>query len=115
MTALVDAALGGARFAMQLLSGFALGRPAHGRARHLRRGGLRGQPAHARGRHPHGAGRARRRTCWRLVLRQGMVPVLVGLAVGLAVALALGRLGSSLLFEVPPHDPATLARGGAPS
>jgi ABC-type antimicrobial peptide transport system permease subunit len=49
----------------------------------------------------------------RLVLRQGMTPVLIGLAAGLALSLGLGRLSAGLLFEVPPHDPATLAAAAA--
>jgi predicted permease len=49
-----------------------------------------------------GAGRGR---VLRLVLRQGMTPVLAGLAVGALAALAIGSYVSSLLFEVSPHDP----------
>jgi ABC-type antimicrobial peptide transport system permease subunit len=49
-----------------------------------------------------GAGRAR---VLRLVLRQGMTPVLAGLAAGALAALAVGSYVSSLLFEVSPHDP----------
>jgi predicted permease len=45
----------------------------------------------------------------RLTIRQGMVPVLVGVAVGLAVALGLTRLAGSLLFGVSAADPATYA------
>jgi putative ABC transport system permease protein len=41
----------------------------------------------------------------RLVLRQGMMPVLAGLAAGALAAVAIGRYVSSLLFEVSPHDP----------
>ncbi len=44
-----------------------------------------------------------------LVMRQGMRPVLVGLAAGVAFAVMLGRFISSLLFSVTPSDPATLA------
>ena len=44
-----------------------------------------------------------------LVLRQGMLPVLVGLGVGLAGTLVGGRLLSSLLFQVSPADPVSLA------
>jgi putative ABC transport system permease protein len=45
----------------------------------------------------------------RLVLREGLTPVVVGLTAGIAVSLALGRVFGSLLFEVRPSDPFTLA------
>ena len=41
----------------------------------------------------------------RMVLRQGMTPVFVGLAAGAAAALAIGRYLQSLLFHVSPRDP----------
>jgi ABC-type antimicrobial peptide transport system permease subunit len=44
-----------------------------------------------------------------LVLRQGMTPVLVGLALGLAAALALSRVLSTLLYQVSPTDPLIFA------
>lgn len=44
-----------------------------------------------------------------LVLKQSIVPVLLGIALGMGGALALTRLISSLLFDVSPTDPATLA------
>jgi len=44
-----------------------------------------------------------------LVIRQGMAPVVVGLAAGVAVALLLGRAISGLLFGVQPTDPLTIA------
>jgi len=44
----------------------------------------------------------------RLVLRQGMGPVLAGLALGLAGAVAAGRALGSVLFGVGAVDPATL-------
>ncbi|HEY1220113.1 MAG: ABC transporter permease [Bryobacteraceae bacterium] len=44
-----------------------------------------------------------------LVLRQGMLPVLIGLAIGLAASLALSRFLEALLFQVQPRDPVTLA------
>jgi putative ABC transport system permease protein len=111
MTARVDAALGGARFGMQLLSGFALmallmaalgiyGVVAFVVSRRIREVGIR----MALG--------ARAADVLRLVLRQGMMPVLIGLAAGLVASLALGRLSARLLFGVPPHDPATLAAAG---
>jgi putative ABC transport system permease protein len=45
----------------------------------------------------------------RLVVRQALVPVAIGAVVGLAGAIAGARLLSSLLFDIGPTDPATLA------
>jgi putative ABC transport system permease protein len=45
----------------------------------------------------------------RLVVRQGMVPVLLGLIIGMVAALALGRLLITQLYQVSPHNPALLA------
>jgi putative ABC transport system permease protein len=42
----------------------------------------------------------------RLILRQGLTPVLLGLA--LATALLFGRFVAGLLFGVEPSDPATI-------
>jgi ABC-type antimicrobial peptide transport system permease subunit len=42
-----------------------------------------------------------------MVIRQGMTPVLAGMAFGLAGALAGGRVLRSLLFGVGPGDPVT--------
>jgi putative ABC transport system permease protein len=44
-----------------------------------------------------------------LVLRQGMLPLAIGLSIGLAASLALNRLLSSILVQVSPSDPLTLA------
>lgn len=44
-----------------------------------------------------------------LVVRQGMTPVILGLAAGLAGALAAGRLIASQLFAVSPNDPLELS------
>ncbi|MEY2519178.1 MAG: hypothetical protein QOF24_937 [Verrucomicrobiota bacterium] len=49
----------------------------------------------------------------RLVVRQGMSPVIIGLVVGLAAALALGRLLTAQLYEVSAHNPALLAATSA--
>jgi len=51
---------------------------------------------------------ARRGRVLALVLRQGMRPVLVGIAAGIVGALALGRTLSSLLFGVAPTDSTTI-------
>ena len=52
---------------------------------------------------------AQKRDVFRLIIGQGMVMVLIGVAVGLASAIGLTRLMSTLLFEVSPTDPVTLA------
>jgi putative ABC transport system permease protein len=49
----------------------------------------------------------------RLVLRQGMAPVLAGLVAGSLAAVAIGSYVSSLLFEVSPHDPVAFALAAA--
>ncbi|MDP9291540.1 MAG: ABC transporter permease, partial [Verrucomicrobiota bacterium] len=49
----------------------------------------------------------------RLVVRQGMSPVFIGLAVGVAGALALGRLLTTQLYEVSANNPAFLAATSA--
>ena len=48
-----------------------------------------------------------------MVLRQGMTPVLAGLAAGALSALAIGRYLESLLWEVSPRDPVAFAVSGA--
>jgi predicted permease len=45
----------------------------------------------------------------RLVVRQGMAPVVLGLIIGMVAALALGRLLTTQLYEVSPHNPVLLA------
>src|SRR6184192_1018374 len=52
---------------------------------------------------------AQTRDVLRLVVNQGMRPVIIGLAIGVAAAFALGRLISSQLFGVSAHNPALLA------
>jgi putative ABC transport system permease protein len=54
---------------------------------------------------------AQTRDVLRLVVNQGMRPVVIGLVIGIVAAFALGRLIASQLFEVSAHDPALL--GGA--
>jgi putative ABC transport system permease protein len=45
----------------------------------------------------------------RMVIREGMMLALVGLALGLAAAFAATRVMSTLLFETSPRDPVTFA------
>src|SRR5216110_3184466 len=45
----------------------------------------------------------------RLILHQGMKPVLSGLAIGIVSAFVLGRLLTTQLYEVSAHNPALLA------
>ena len=45
----------------------------------------------------------------RLVVRQALAPVVVGVVFGLVVALGATRVLTALLYGVSPHDPATLA------
>jgi putative ABC transport system permease protein len=44
----------------------------------------------------------------RLVVTQGMKPVIFGLVAGLAAALALGRLIAAQLYQVSSHSPVLL-------
>jgi len=52
---------------------------------------------------------ARAADVFKLVIGQGMLPVVIGLALGLAAAAALTRLMAGLLFGVSATDPATFA------
>src|SRR5213083_1965737 len=54
---------------------------------------------------------AQTRDVLRLVVNQGMKPVLIGLAIGIVSAFALGRLIASQLYDVSAHNPVLL--GGA--
>jgi len=52
---------------------------------------------------------AQTRDVLRLVVNQGMKPVLIGLVIGIVSAFALGRLIASQLYDVSEHNPALLA------
>ena len=52
---------------------------------------------------------ARPGTLLAMILRQGMILVVIGLAIGLASAIGLTRLMKTLLFQVEPSDPLTFA------
>ena len=49
----------------------------------------------------------------RLVVRQGMNPVILGLIVGLAGTFAVGRLLAAQLYQISPHDPFLLGAAAA--
>ena len=68
---------------------------------HLRRRRVLGGAPAERARHPDGARRPARATCFGLVIRQGMTPVVIGLAAGVTVALLLGQTIRGLLFDSP--------------
>ena len=52
---------------------------------------------------------AQTRDVLRLIVNQGMRPVVIGLAIGIVSAFALGRLLTTQLYEVSAHNPALLA------
>jgi len=52
---------------------------------------------------------AQRTNVYRLVLRDGLLPVAVGATAGVALAFGFARLLSSLLYQVSPYDPALAA------
>src|SRR5438309_4203678 len=52
---------------------------------------------------------AQTRDVLRLVINQGMKPVLMGLGIGIVSAFVLGRLITAQLYEVSAHNPALLA------
>jgi predicted permease len=52
---------------------------------------------------------ARRSQLLGLVIRQGMIPVVLGLLAGMAIAVLTSRAIRGLLFEVRPADPLTIA------
>jgi predicted permease len=49
----------------------------------------------------------------RLIVRQGMRPVLVGMAIGLAGAAAVSTVLGNMLFGLSPHDPASFVLAAA--
>ena len=51
---------------------------------------------------------AQTRDVLRLIVNQGMRPVVIGLAIGILSAVALGRLLTTQLYEVSAHNPALL-------
>jgi putative ABC transport system permease protein len=100
---MVGANVASRRFTMMLLAGFA------GLALLLALAGVYGVLSYSVARRRSEIGvrlalGASRASVLRLIVRQGMQPVVVGLALGAIGALALSRLMSSLLFGVTPAD-----------
>ena len=52
---------------------------------------------------------AKRRDVFKLVIGQGMLLALIGVAIGLGAAFALTRLMSGMLYGISPTDPLTFA------
>jgi putative ABC transport system permease protein len=103
-----DAAVAPERFQMLLIGVFASG------ALLLAALGIYGVPAYTVARRRRELGLrlalgAQPSELLRMVIRQGLTPVGIGLLGGLAGALAAGRFVASLLFDVTPYDPPTLA------
>jgi predicted permease len=108
MDAVVAQTLGQARLMMGLLGIFA------GVAMVLATVGVYGAVAYTVGQRTGEIGvrmafGAETRDILRLVIDQGMRPVIAGLAVGVAAALALGRLLASQLYQTSAHSPLLLA------
>jgi predicted permease len=96
------------RFALQLLSVFAMA------ALVLAAVGIYGVMSYSFSQRTHEVGvrvalGAQRRDILRLALGEGLLLVLVGLATGLVGAMIVTQVFRSLLFQVTPGDPATLA------
>ncbi len=52
---------------------------------------------------------AQKKDIFKLVLRQGLISTLIGIAIGLILSAAIARLMAKLLYGVSPTDPATYA------
>jgi ABC-type antimicrobial peptide transport system permease subunit len=52
---------------------------------------------------------AQRANIYRLILQDGLLPVVAGAVAGIAVAFGCARLVAGLLFEVSPYDPGIVA------
>jgi predicted permease len=108
MTQIVDESLGQRRLTMTLLGAFA------GIALVLAMVGIYGAVAYTVEQRTGEIGvrmalGAQTADVLRLVVKQGMTPVIIGLVLGLAASLALGRLLTTQLYEVSAHNPALLA------
>jgi predicted permease len=107
MQSIVERSIGRQRFSMVLMGAFA------GLILLLALVGVYGVLSHTVSQRAHEIGLrmalgARTRDVVKLVMKEISGVVLVGVLMGLAGAVALGRVLSSLLFGVGPHDPKTL-------
>jgi putative ABC transport system permease protein len=110
MEEVIARSVGARRFAMTLLSVFA------GLAMALSSVGVYGVILYSVAQRTHEFGvriamGARERDVLKLVFKQGMKLVLIGVAIGLCASFALTRLVESLLFGVSAKDPLTFAIG----
>jgi putative ABC transport system permease protein len=110
MEEVIARSTGARRFAMTLLSVFA------GLAMALASVGVYGVILYSVAQRTHEFGvriamGARERDVLKLVFKQGMKLVLIGVAIGLCASFALTRLVESLLFGVSAKDPLTFAIG----
>lgn len=108
MQAVVNEAVAVRRFQMYLVSGFAIA------ALLLASLGIFGVVSFAAARRTQEMGvrlalGAKASSVVRMVIAQGMYPVIFGLIAGVLAALALGRFIASQLFQVSPQDPWTIA------
>ncbi len=112
MNTVVNGSVAARRFEMQLLLSFAIG------ALLVAAVGIYGVVSYSAAQRTHeigirmaiGAGKS---DIYRLIVGEGVAPVLAGTMIGVALAWAAGRLVTSLLFQVSPHDPEIAAIAGA--
>jgi predicted permease len=112
MSLIVDASLGQARLMMTLLGGFA------GTALLLATVGIYGAVAYTVEQRTGEIGvrmavGAQTMDVLRLIIAQGMKPVVIGLSTGLVAAIGLGRLLAAQLYQISPYNPFLLASGAA--
>ena len=101
------------RFTMLLLVLFGGAGADPGRHRGVRCDGVHRESAHPRARHPPGTRRADRLGAG-AGARQGLGIAVIGIGLGLLGALGLGRLLTSLVYQVSPADPLVLATAALP-
>lgn len=108
MNEVVDGSVASRRFQMNLLLGFAVC------SLLLASLGIYGMVSYRTSRRVHEIGLrmalgANQKSIYRMVVREGIAPVILGLFAGLALSVLAGRLVAGFLFEVHPADPAVAA------